>query len=110
MKEFRTELIPAVSASPIGLKENIFAIGSCFADAIGSHFAENKFKVWNNQLGTVYNPISIHKTLLFGLENKLPESGFLHHEGVSLNYHFHSSYSSLSRHELEVKIKNSIIE
>ena len=110
MKEFRTEINPAVSTSPIGLRDTIFTIGSCFADSIGGHFAENKFKVWSNQLGTVYNPISIHKTLLFGLENKLPGSGYLHHEGVSLNYHFHSSYSSLSRHELEAKIKKSIVE
>jgi hypothetical protein len=110
MKEFRTEIIPAVSASPIGLSDTFFTIGSCFAEAMGNHFHENKFKVWNNRFGTVYNPNSIHKTLLFALENKLPESGYLHHEGINLNYHFHSSYSSLSRSELEVKLRKSIDE
>ncbi len=108
MKEFRTEIIPVVSASPIGLKDPIFTIGSCFADAMGSHLHESKFNVWNNHFGTIYNPISIHDTLLFGLENKLPGGGYLHHEGINLNYHFHSSFSSVIRQELEVKIKDTV--
>ncbi|HLZ16782.1 MAG TPA: GSCFA domain-containing protein [Cyclobacteriaceae bacterium] len=111
MKEFRTELNPAVSASPIGLRDSIFAIGSCFADAIGSHLDANKFPVWNNRLGSVYNPISIHRLLIFGLENKSPASeSYLQNEGVHLNYHFHSSCSAFSKKELEDKIRTSVGE
>jgi hypothetical protein len=110
MKEFRTELIPVVSLSPIGLRDEIFTMGSCFAEAIGSHLTENKFRVWNSRLGVVYNPISIHRTLLFGLENKPPASGYLRHQGINLNYHFHSSLSSLKKMELEFKIKESVAE
>jgi hypothetical protein len=109
MKEFRTELIPAVSASPIGLKERIFTIGSCFADAIGSQLTENKFKVWNNRFGTVYNPISIHQLILVALENEAPSSdSYLRNEGVYFNYHYHSSYSALTKQELDNKIKTAI--
>jgi len=109
MKEFRTELMPSVSASPIGLKETIFTIGSCFADAIGDHLTENKFNVWNNRLGTVYNPSSIHRLLLLALENKLPSiESYLQNEGVYFNYNFHSAQSALNRQELEDKIKTSI--
>ncbi len=111
MKDFRTELIPIISKSPIGLKENIFTIGSCFANSIGSHLVENKFHAWNNQFGTVYNPISIHRLLLFGLEKESPGSeSYLQREGVKLNYHFHSSFSSFSKAELENRIKTSIAE
>jgi len=110
MKEFRTELTPSVSASPIGLKDTIFTIGSCFADAIGDHLAENKFNVWNNQFGTVYNPLSIHHLLSFGLENKLPlPESYLQNEGVYVNYNFHSSHSALNLQELENRIKTSIV-
>jgi len=111
MKEFRTELIPVVSTSPFGLKERIFTIGSCFADEIGSHLAENKFNVWNNQFGAVYNPISIHQLFEFGLQKSLPSSeSYLENGDVHLNYHFHSAYSSLNKDELETKIKASIGE
>jgi hypothetical protein len=113
MKEFRTELTPSVSASPIGLRDTIFTMGSCFADAIGDHLTENKFNVWNNQLGTIYNPCSIHRLLLLALENKLPSSeSYLQNEGIHLNYnfHFHSSFSSLNKKELENGIQTSLIE
>src|SRR5882672_11132941 len=109
MKEFRTELIPAVTASRIRLKDAVFTIGSCFADAIGDHLTENKFKVWNNQFGTVYNPTSIHRLLLLSLENRLPSpESYLQNEDVYFNYNFHSSHSALNRQELENNIKNSI--
>src|SRR5882757_1834594 len=108
MNEFRTEITPAVSSSPVGLKDAIFTIGSCFADAMGSHLHESKFNVWNNHFGTIYNPVSIHQALLFGLENKLPGSGYVHHEGIHFNYHFHSSFSSVIRQELEIEIKDAV--
>ena len=110
MTEFRTELTPVASASPISLKDRIFTIGSCFADAMGSHLHNNKFRVWNNCFGSVYNPISIHRTLLMVLENKSPDSGYLQHDGVHLNYHFHSSFSAWSRQELESKVRGAIAE
>jgi len=109
MKEFRTELTPAISTWPIALKDNIFTVGSCFADTIGNHLTENKFRVWNNQFGSIYNPISIHRLVLFSLRSELPISdSYLKNEGIYLNYNFHSSHSALSRQELETKIKNSI--
>src|SRR6478736_4515673 len=110
MKEFRTELTPSISASPIGLKDPIFTIGSCFADAIGHHLIENKFTVWNNQFGAVYNPHSIHRLLLLALENKSPlQESYLQNDGAHFNYDFHSSHSALSQHELENEIKTSIV-
>lgn len=109
MKEFRTELTPSVSASPIGLKDAIFTIGSCFANEIGGHLSENKFQVWDNKLGTVYNPISIHRLLSSALENKLPlQESYLQDEGVYFNYDFHSSQSASTQQELESKIKSAI--
>jgi len=110
MKEFRTELTPSVSASPIRLKDTIFTIGSCFADTIGDHLTENKFSVWNNQFGTVYNPTSIHRLVLLALENRLPSTeSYLQNEGIYFNYNFHSSHSASNQQELENKIETSII-
>lgn len=111
MKEFRTELVPTVSVSPLGLEDPVFTIGSCFADAMGARLAENKFKVWNNRMGTVYNPISIHRQLFFGLENKLPSAdSYLRNEEINFNYHFHSSFSSPQKEDLEKKIHTAVAE
>jgi hypothetical protein len=109
MKEFRTELIPAVSASSINLKDRIFTIGSCFADTMGSYLIKNKLNVWNNRFGAVYNPLPIHQLILFGLQNRLPgPKSYLQNEEINLNYHFHSSYSSRNRQELQTTIESSI--
>ncbi len=108
MNDFRTELIPPQSASPINLKDKIFTIGSCFADAMGKHLLENKFES-NNCFGTVYNPVSIHQLLLFGLEQELPSpASYLENEGIHFNYDFHSSFSSLQKKGLENKIETKI--
>ncbi len=111
MKEFRTEIVPEVSDSPIGLKDKIFTIGSCFADAVGKHLADNRFEVWNNAFGTVYNPISIHRLLDLGLQSKsLETESYLESEGVHYNYHFHSSISGFLKNEIEIEIKNSLAD
>ncbi len=111
MKDFRTELFPALSAFPINGKDTIFTIGSCFAQEIGNHLEENKFLTWNNRFGTNYNPVSIHELLSFALEKTRPYSEtYLENDGIHFNYHFHSSFSAVKKEELENKIKTSIEE
>lgn len=111
MKEFRTELIPKISLSPIGLKDGIFTIGSCFSDEIGKLLTENKFSVKRNPFGIVYNPISIHDLLLLGLNKQFPSSeSYSSNEDIQFNYHFHSSFSALTRNEIESNIQKSITE
>jgi hypothetical protein len=111
MNDFRTELTPARSAIPLNGKDRILTIGSCFADSIGNRLAENKFKVWRNRLGAVYNPVSIHHLLGLFLENELPSpDSYLENDGVWFNYHFHSSVSAMTREELENKVNESISE
>ena len=43
--------------------EEMFFVGSCFADAIGRRFKEEGFPVTINPYGTMYNPASILHTL-----------------------------------------------
>ncbi len=111
MNDFRTELISQPSTFPLNLKDKIFTIGSCFADEIGSRLVENKFPVSNNPFGTVYNPISIHELLLFGLNKSFPEKeSYSQNNEIHFNYHFHSAFSSMNHDDLETKIQNSILE
>ena len=111
MNDFRTELTPRTSAFPLNLKDRIFTIGSCFANEIGTLLVENKFIASNNPFGAVYNPISIHQLLLFGLNGKFPEQeSYSQNNEIYFNYHFHSSFSSLKRDETESRVQNSIAE
>ena len=43
--------------------ESLLFVGSCFADAIGQRFLEEKFRVIVNPYGVMYNPASILHTV-----------------------------------------------
>jgi hypothetical protein len=108
--DWRTELNVKPSKTKISLSDKIFTIGSCFSDEIGQLLSENKFSV-SRPFGTVYNPVSIHRLLLWGLNKEsLPDESYSQNEDVYFNYHFHSSFSSLNRKDLEERISNSIAE
>lgn len=111
MNDFRTELTPARSAFPIRATDRILTAGSCFADSIGSRLTENKFSVWSNKLGAVYNPLSIHQLLQLFLGRQLPSpQSYLENEGIWFNYDLHSSTSAATKEELEIKIRDSVVE
>jgi len=108
---WRTELQVRPAKNKISLGQKIFTVGSCFSDEIGLYLLESKFNVSKNPFGTVYNPISIHELLCFGLTNELPNSNSYSVNGdIHFNYHFHASFSSLKRNDLEKKIQTSIHE
>ncbi len=105
MVNFRTELRPAPSGTPIDLHDPVLTIGSCFADTLGGKLNEHKFKVLTNPFGVTYNPHAIHTLLHYALYNQVaPEHTYIENNGIQLNYQFHSALSALKRVELEKKI------
>jgi hypothetical protein len=109
MNQFRTIVRSTPSKQKISLKTGIFTIGSCFADAIGSRLAVSKFNVMVNPFGTSYNPLSIHKSLLYALKNELPlDHTYLQRDDIYLNYDFHSDFSSLEKSALKEHITNVV--
>jgi hypothetical protein len=109
MDAFRTILNVDRSAELISIKDQLFTIGSCFADTIGEQLIQNKFNVLKNPFGTTYNPLSIHNQLSYAIHNHLPaQHTFLQNQDVYLNYNFHSSLSALSHTALEKILANSI--
>ncbi|MBS1490166.1 MAG: GSCFA domain-containing protein [Bacteroidetes bacterium] len=106
---WRTELIPSLSTDKIRLTTPVFTIGSCFADEIGHRLTDNKFQAAVNPFGTVYNPVSIHRLLNFGLTGELPpEESYDQQEEIYFNFHFHSVFSSLKKDELQIRLKEVI--
>jgi hypothetical protein len=109
MNHFRTIVSPTPSRHKISLKNAVFTTGSCFADVIGFRLQKSKFNVSVNPFGTTYNPLSIHKGILYGLRNELPpDPSYLSRESVHLNYDFHSCFSALEKAALTESIRNAI--
>lgn len=46
----------------ISLKDKIVALGSCFADEIGSRMSQLCFDITVNPFGALYNPVSVHNS------------------------------------------------
>lgn len=61
--EFRTVVDVPDPGFRIGPCEQVLFVGSCFADAIGRRFQEEKFRAVVNPFGVMYNPASILHTV-----------------------------------------------
>jgi len=109
MKNFRTELHLNSPPLRFGLSDPIFTIGSCFADHIGAKMEQNKFQTSVNTLGISYNPLSIHRALLYALKTSpVTEETYVQQGQLWSNYEFHSLFSAPAKEEVTSKIKQSI--
>jgi len=106
--DFRTELHTRPSENKLLMSDKVLTIGSCFADEMAFRLAENKIQI-GNYFGTVFNPVSIHRLLMFGLKKETPSAKtYSVHDGVHFNFYFHSSFSSTDKNELANRIQNTI--
>ena len=62
MKLF-TRVEPGTSSVSVSFDDNIFVLGSCFADSVGGRMRNAGFDVCVNPFGTLYNPLSIAKAV-----------------------------------------------
>ena len=62
MKLF-TRVEPGTSSVRISFEDNVFVLGSCFADSVGGRMLNAGFNVCVNPFGTLYNPLSIAKAI-----------------------------------------------
>lgn len=109
MNKFRTVLGTVPSESKIGLNQPILTIGSCFADAMGSRFTKFKFDVLANPFGVVFNPISIHKALQYGISHHpITTESIFQNRDIFYHYDFHSDFSTLDAATLTTTINNTI--
>lgn len=104
------KLITEVPIKPsdwkIDLHSKILTIGSCFADVLGNQLDENKFPVFNNPFGTLFNPLTISKILDSALEKKAPNPSLYlqNSDKIWLHHDFHSSEWGIKRDELESRL------
>ncbi|HEX6227263.1 MAG TPA: GSCFA domain-containing protein [Chryseolinea sp.] len=109
MDTFRTSLELKPSRTRISLSDRILTIGSCFSDAIGSRFTDNKMACLINPFGTIYNPASIHKVVQYSIYNEpIAEGTFLKRNDIFFNYDFHSELSSMNLTDLKTQVEKII--
>lgn len=68
--KLRTEIEIKPLQQPIGCRDGLFVIGSCFADNIGSWLEDLCMNVCQNPFGTLYNPASIYSSFRNILNHK----------------------------------------
>lgn len=78
---------------------SILAIGSCFAENIGSYFLKYKFDSLVNPFGVLYNSASIKNSIQLAIENKsFSEDDLIFDQDEWHSFYHHSDFSS---HKLE---------
>jgi len=106
MEQFRTEL-PITPAPFIDHRTTIVTTGSCFSDNIGQKLSESKFVTLVNPLGTSYNPVSIHKSLMLTVPD---DELFVESQGLWRNFDFHSKFSDVDKERLRLRLSENLKE
>ncbi len=98
---FYTEVKLSKPERQINISNRILAIGSCFAQNVGSKFSDYKFHVNSNPFGTLFNPISIFKLVNQAVLREIIASmGIVEQQGVYHHYDLHSDLSDINEQDL----------
>ncbi|MCE7058935.1 GSCFA domain-containing protein [Dyadobacter sp. CY343] len=112
MREIKLSTEVAITPSDWKMdhQSKILTVGSCFAEVLGTQLEGYKFDVLNNPLGTIFNPLTICKTLDLALDERgpAPELFLKTPDDIWLHHDFHSSLWSNSRKDLEVQLSGKL--
>ncbi len=89
----------------------LLALGSCFADEMGSRLRRDGFDILCNPFGTLYNPLSIAEDLQMALADEpLDPALLVQHEDLWHSWMHHSRFSSPDRDECLGRCNQAIQE
>ena len=107
--KFKLTLPSKKSAFPIGYRDKILLIGSCFSENIGSKLNTHLFNVLENSHGVLFNPISVANSLTDCIAQKTyQEADLFSLNEVWNSWQHHSRFSGLTINETLDKINSSI--
>lgn len=92
---FRTPIPISKCSEPISLGDTVLALGSCFADTVGTKLRKFRFDTVVNPFGPLYNPL----TMISAIERIAEGVHYIEEELFEHNelYHSYDHYSSFSR-------------
>jgi len=106
--QFNLNYTPPKASFDITHRDQLFLIGSCFSENIGSILYENKFNTLNNPEGILFNPLSIYNSLKNCLQkNNFEDKYILEKGGEYFSYLHHSSVKDLKKDYLIEKINKN---
>lgn len=106
--EFRTEIPSPVSHFNIAHSDNLFFIGSCFAENIGQHMTDIKMRTMINPFGVMFNPVSLADAIERIAENrKCTDDDLIQIRDLWASFNFHGMFSGLDKGQVEWSINNA---
>lgn len=92
--KFHLAFTPKPFSTTILHREELFLIGSCFTENIGTKLKQHKFSVIENPHGILFNPISIVQSISSYIENKQYTEADLFYQNECWNsWDHHSRFS-----------------
>lgn len=106
---FQTEVKIDSRPGLIAHTQKMWTIGSCFADEIGSRLADRLFDIRVNPMGTLYNPVSVARSLDSIITGRTYSAdSLLEHNGLWHSPDFHSDFSGENAAEVLARINNTV--
>lgn len=100
--EFRLAFDPPAFRDKINIHDKIIMVGSCFTDHIHAFFSKYKFNCLDNPHGTLFNPISIFKSIEQYIDDdKIRQEELFNQNGIWNHWDFHSKVSD---HEINMAV------
>lgn len=92
----------------IGYNDNLFIIGSCFTEHMGSRLSQLKFPVMQNPSGILFDPVSICRNLEAYMDDApFPEEKLVYLNELWQSWEHHSIFSGLDKQQIVHKINDS---
>lgn len=93
----------------ISYKENMYLLGSCFAQHMSLQLVKDKYQVAYNSHGIVFNTKAMLQSIQDVFEQKVyHEQDLLFHDGLFHSFHHHSDFSDTDVIKALKKINDSI--
>lgn len=95
--EFRLAFDPPAFEKKIAIHDKIIMVGSCFTEHIYGYFSKYKFRCVENPHGTLFNPISIFKSIHHYIDQTtIDEQSLFNQNELWSHWDFHSKLSDSS--------------
>lgn len=108
MDPFRKIIPIPPSKTKIQRNELTVLIGSCFSESMSSYFKNNRFHLYSNPHGVLFNPISIGDALIHISKTQPDLSQLYFHNEIWHSWMHNSRFSNTSKEALETTIINEI--
>lgn len=107
--EFRLSFDPPALDKKITIHDKIVMVGSCFTEHIYGYFSKYKFQCIENPHGTLFNPISIFKSIdQYIHQTNIEEKTLFSQNGIWSSWDFHSRLSANSSEQAAANMNQAI--